>query len=112
MVAISVLNFSGCTATPVHPRIPHASFKGPLLLVQDAALNSIVISGFAVDKTEMSYIEASRIRIQGTRCSPGGEAVGIWFEENGDEIKVFISTATTFFGMLCQRDWTPMIWTK
>jgi len=79
-------------------------------MAQKAALDAMVVNGFAITKAEPLYVEGYRLRTHGWHCSPGGETAGIWLEQTGPaQTRVWISTATSSFGRKCQKDWTGEI---
>ena len=101
---------AGCSATPIKPPAPQSVFQQTSEMAQKAALDAMVVNGFAITKAEPLYVEGYRLRTHGWHCSPGGETAGIWLEQTGPaQTRVWISTATSSFGRKCQKDWTGEI---
>ena len=106
----SVATLTACSATPVKPGGYQGEFLKPVDVVKKAGIDALVVTGFEITKTESLYLEGYRPRTWGFFCSPGGETSGIWLEQTGPSLtRASITTATSSFGRLCQKDWSATI---
>jgi len=85
-------------------------FGKPSAVVQKAALDSLIVAGFEIQKTEPLYVEGSRPHRVGLAVGSGGETVGVWLEPLGDSrTGVRVDTARSLLGIAGQRNWNDDI---
>jgi hypothetical protein len=79
-------------------------------VVQKAALDSLIVSGFEIQKTEPLYVEGMRPHRVGLVVGSGGETVGVWLEALSDSrTAVRVDTAKSLLGIAGQRKWNEDI---
>src|SRR5258707_13053535 len=104
MLAISLT--VGCASTPKKPSGAPTVFGKPSAVVQKAALDSLIVTGFEIQKTEPSYVEGFRPRRWGLVVGSGGETVGEWLEPLGDSRTVVgVHAERSPMGIVVKRDW-------
>jgi len=108
VLAISLT--AGCASTPKMPSGAPTIFGKPSAVVQKAALDSLIVAGFEIQKTEPLYVEGFRPRRVGLVVGSGGETVGVWLEPLGDSrTGVRVDTAKSSMGIVGQRTWNADI---
>jgi hypothetical protein len=105
LVGIAALALpAGCAGAPAKPSgdaDQGATFHGSMAEARAAAEDAIAVFGFALDRSEPSYVEGHRPRAYG-----GGETIGVWLEPVGpDRTRVLVDTARTFVGYAGQKRW-------
>ena len=101
---------AGCASTPKMPSGVSTVFGKPSAVVQKAALDSLIVAGFEIQKTEPLYVEGSRPHRVGLVVGSGGETVGVWLEPLGDaRTGVRVDTAKSLLGIAGQRNWNDDI---
>jgi hypothetical protein len=101
---------AGCAATPARPESPGVVFQQPAAVVQSAAVDVLVTTGFDIKKSEPLYIEGFRPRKVGMLVGSGGETVGIWLEALGSSrTRVHVDTAKSLVGVVGQKNWDDAI---
>jgi len=102
---------AGCASTPVaSDATPVTVFEQPIVQVQKAAVDALVVTGFDVTKQELTYVEGFRPRKIGLFVGSGGETVGIWLTEQGsNQTAVKVDTARSFTGIVGQKIWNTDI---
>lgn len=109
-VIFAALMLAGCSSTPVKPEGESVVFGKPLAVVQKAAVDALVVTGFDVQKTEPQYVEGYRPRRIGLFVGSGGETVGIWLDPiDTSKTRVRVDTARTFAGGAGQRNWNAAV---
>lgn len=109
-VIFPMLLMVGCSATPQKPLGKSIIFRKPALIVQKAAIDSLVVNGFEVQKTESLYVEGFRPRRIGAFVGSGGETVGVWLDELSElQTEVRVQTAKSLAGIVGQRNWNAEI---
>jgi len=113
LVPAAVLAISltvGCASTPKKPSGAPTVFGKPSAVVQKAALDSLIVTGFEIQKTEPLYVEGFRPRRWGLVVGSGGETVGVWLEPLGDSrTGVRVDTERSSMGIAGQRNWNADI---
>jgi len=101
----------GCASTPVaSDATPGMVFEQPIVQVQKAAVDALVVTGFDVSKQELTYVEGFRPRKIGLFVGSGGETVGIWLTEQGpNQTAVKVDTTRSFVGIVGQKIWNTDI---
>ncbi len=101
----------GCASTPVaSDATPGTVFEQPIVQVQKAAVDALVVTGFDVAKQELTYVEGFRPRKIGLFVGSGGETVGIWLTEQGpNQTAVKVDTARSLAGIVGQKIWNTDI---
>jgi len=108
MVAIALT--AGCASTPSMPSGSSTVFGKPSAVVQKAAVDSLVVTGFEIQKTEPLYVQGFRPHRVGVVVGSGGETVGVWLERLGDSrTGVRVDTARSMLGLAGQRVWNEDI---
>jgi hypothetical protein len=109
MLLAAGLAASACSSTPTRPTSDDKKsvvFAQPLAKAQKAAMDSLVVLGFELKKTEPQYIEGTRPRKMGLFVGSGGETVGVWLDPVGESAtQVQVDTARTFVGAAGQKKW-------
>jgi hypothetical protein len=101
---------AGCASTPKMPSEGATVFGKPSAVVQKAAIDSLVVAGFEIQKTEPLYVEGMRPHRVGLVVGSGGETVGVWLEPLGDSrTRVRVDTAKSLLGIAGQRNWNEDI---
>lgn len=101
---------AGCAATPTRPEGGAPVFGKPAPVVQKAAIDALVVTGFEVQKTEPLYVEGFRPRRMGLFVGSGGETAGVWLDPvDNSRTRVRISTAKSVVGIVGQRSWDDAI---
>lgn len=97
---------AGCASTPKKPSGESTVFEKPSAVVQKAAIDSLVVNGFEIQKNEPLYVEGFRPHRVGLVVGSGGETVGVWLEPMGSSrTGVRVDTARSFLGMAGQKNW-------
>ena len=73
MLLCIVVALTGCASTPVRPESQGVVFQQPTNVVQKAAVDALVVTGFDVKKSEPLYVEGVRPRKVGFFVGSGGE---------------------------------------
>ncbi len=108
-VMFGFLILAGCSSTPQKPE-EAIIFDKPAPAVQRAAIDSLVVNGFEIQKTEPLYVEGYRPRRVGLIVGSGGETVGVWLDPlNDSKTGVRVDTARTALGLAGQRNWNAEI---
>jgi len=103
---LAILLTAGCASTPKMPSGESTVFGKPSAVVQKAALDSLIVAGFEIQKTEPLYVEGFRPHRVGLVVGSGGETVGVWLEPLGDsKTGVRVDTAKSLLGIAGQRTW-------
>jgi len=103
---LAILLTAGCASTPKMPSGASTVFGKPSAVVQKAALDSLIVAGFEIQKTEPLYVEGFRPHRVGLVVGSGGETVGVWLEPLGDsKTGVRVDTAKSLLGIAGQRTW-------
>ena len=103
---LAILLTGGCASTPKMPSGASTVFGKPSAVVQKAALDSLIVAGFEIQKTEPLYVEGFRPHRVGLVVGSGGETVGVWLEPLGDsKTGVRVDTAKSLLGIAGQRTW-------
>jgi len=102
---------AGCASTPVASgATPVTVFEQPIVQVQKAAVDALVVTGFDVAKQELTYVEGFRPRKIGLFVGSGGETVGIWLTEQGpNQTAVKVDTTRSLLGIVGQKIWNTDI---
>jgi hypothetical protein len=101
---------AGCASTPKMPSEAPTVFAKPSAVVQKAAVDSLVVAGFEIQKTEPLYVEGMRPHRVGLVVGSGGETVGVWLEPMGaSRTGVRVDTARSLLGIAGQRKWNDDI---
>jgi hypothetical protein len=99
----------GCSSTPTRPTGEAKKavvFAQPIARAQQAAVDSLVVLGFDVKRSEPSYVEGARPRKMGLFVGSGGETLGVWLEPvSAEATKVEVDTARSFVGIAGQKVW-------
>ncbi len=99
----------GCSSAPTRPTgdpKKAAVFAQPIAKAQQAAVDSIVVLGFDVKKSEPGYVEGARPHKVGLFVGSGGETIGIWLEAvSAEATRVEVDTARSFVGIAGQKVW-------
>lgn len=109
--AALVLVLTSCGAVPRRPvGETGIVFDAPISQVRTAAVDALLVYGFDLKKQEDNYLEGSRPRKIGLLVGSGGEAIGVWLEEQGQS-KTYVeaSTAKSFVGYVGQKDWSTLV---
>ena len=110
MLLLTAVTLAGCAATPARQEAQGVMFPKPNDVVQKAAIDALVVTGFDVQKSEPLYVEGFRPRKIGLFVGSGGETVGIWLEPVGATgTKVRVDTAKSFVGIVGQKNWDEAI---
>jgi hypothetical protein len=101
---------AGCAATPVRPDTQGVVFQSPTDVVQQAAVDALVVTGFDIKKSEPLYVEGFRPRKVGLFVGSGGETAGVWLEPlEAARTRVRVDTAKTVLGIAGQKNWDTAI---
>ena len=105
-----VVAVAGCAATPSRPESPGVVFQKTSDVVQKAAIDALVVTGFDIQKSEPLYVEGFRPHKVGFFVGSGGETVGIWIEPLGSSsTRVRVDTAKSLVGIVGQKNWDTEI---
>lgn len=107
LIFILFIAVTGCSSHPKKPEQYHR-FLQPSVLVEQAALDAMAVSGFLVTSHSPELLQGYRPRVFGsTTCNPGGETAAIWLQETSPTTTlVWAATNKTSFGFICQKDWS------
>jgi hypothetical protein len=110
VLALCASTLAACTSVPKKPDATSVVFGKPPAIVQKAAVDALVVTGFEVQKTESQYVEGYRPRRIGLIVGSGGETVGVWLDPlDNSKTRVSVTTARTFAGGAGQRNWDESI---
>ena len=105
-----VIALAGCAAIPVKPGFDDTVFQQPAPVVQRAAIDALIATGFDITESEPLYAEGYRPRKRDSGTSCGGETVGIWLEAvEPSKTGVRVATAMSSYGIMCQKSWNGEI---
>jgi len=107
IAGIIVLLTSACAITPeANLAESRDIFYHSADIVQQAAVNALVLTGFNINKKEKHYLQGNRPLKPGLIVSSGGETVGIWIAAlEPDKTQVKVHTTKTFIGYAGQKSW-------
>jgi hypothetical protein len=110
--ALLVAVLSGCASAPTRPDGIGRVFPRAPDVIQKAAVNALVVSGFEIEKQEALYVQGFKTRQVGLFVGSGGETVGVWIEPAGPmRTRVYIDTAKSLLGIVGQRNWNEDVMT-
>ncbi len=110
MLLLTSVALAGCATTPARPEAQGVMFPQPTDVVQKAAVDALVVTGFDVQKSDPLYVEGFRPRKLGLLVGSGGETVGVWLEPVGSATtRVRVDTAKSFVGIVGQKNWDEAI---
>jgi len=110
VVLLLVAALTGCASIPTKPEVEGVIFQKPADVVQKAAVDALVVTGFDVKKSDPLYVEGFRPRKVGLFVGSGGETVGIWLESlETSKTRVRVSTAKSLAGVVGQKNWDAEI---
>lgn len=110
MLLFVAVALAGCAATPARPETQGVVFQKPTEVVQKAAVDSLVVTGFDIKKSGPLYVEGVRPRKVGFFVGSGGETIGVWLEPLGSSrTLVRVDTAKSVVGIVGQKNWDAAI---
>jgi len=107
VAGIIMLLVSACATTPKADLAASRDiFHHSADVVQQAAVNALILTGFQLTKKEKNYLQGNRPLKPGLIIGSGGETVGVWLSlVLPDKTQVKIHTTKTFIGYVGQKDW-------
>ena len=111
LVFLMVLLVASCASTPEQSSdVQHEVFYETIEDTQAAAVEALTSLGFEVKKNEATYVEGYRPVKVDLSSRSGGETIGIWLQQAGqDKVDVKITTAKSRFSVVKQKNWDYVI---